>query len=297
MTTTTARELLDHTNPLLVTGQSGRNDQGPRTRLLIGYVEDKALPTSMAVFGTRVLDKVGCRIGGGCKGLDPDMRWGLVDYSLQAFDVPDEHKCGGLYFGGATRERDDDGNLSPMVTDISVALHRQSKAAGHRSILLGTFPRVGGYFHLVEQSRLVVGAYDTEPNPAYDIVYIEQEGMEGTNDDSQFGWHADLVRAGRLVESWLVDGGFRAFPWLLVNGGDATKKEFELALRLQALGLPVPIIMLQGWGRFVDEALADLRAGRLDVPENAQILIAERDDPMTLREHLYATSLLRRPAA
>lgn len=259
-------------NPLQVTAVDPATG-ALRTKLVIGYHGDTSLPMSLALRATTVPHKVVVRLGGGCKGLGDGMKADLLDYTVAAFQG-----FQGVVFSGGTRDIKD-GRIDPMITDVAVAVHH----ANPGTVLLGTFPRTEGSFGLVGNSEFVVGEYDTRPNPSYQVLYIDQNGMEGVQD-----WDGDLDKAFRLVQFWREDAGFSAAGWVCFNGGDVTVTEIR-----RSVLAGYPTILVNGFGRETDKFVAAHRAGALDwVPDNPRIIVAERDDPQTLRDALMTAGLL-----
>lgn len=148
--TATVDHLLPTRDPLAVTTPGGR------LPFVVAHTSDRQLPLNFVMRVLEAEDNVILRLAGGVKGLGPDLQNEFVLYITAIM-----RGFRGVVFSGATREMKN-GRLVPTITDAAVAV----KNTNPGTILLGSFPRTRGTFGLVEQSRLVVGEYDTAPNPS-----------------------------------------------------------------------------------------------------------------------------------
>src|SRR5882672_7535216 len=106
------------TDPLTVTASVDDLTGEARAKILIGDTADPNLAGKFARWPTTLPVRSVVRIGGGCSGLDNDVRIELAEYLVAGFAG-----YRGLLFSGATRDVSDDGTTTPMITDAAVAVH------------------------------------------------------------------------------------------------------------------------------------------------------------------------------
>jgi hypothetical protein len=225
-----------------------------------------APPLGFGLVATTAADNVAVRLAGGCKGLGDEDKVELMEYLAAGFSG-----FQGAILSGATREIKDD-RTDLMVTDAAVIIGRENPGA----VVLGTFPRTGG-LALVGDSSLVMGKYDTRPNPGYDSFVIVQDGP-----DNDLGWDGDLRLYFRLLQHLASAGRFRQVGVVAANGGDVTRDEI-----IWSVQAGYPTFLVYGFGRATDEIVQGYGAGTLDwLPEEHQIKVVMRSDPQALHREL-----------
>jgi hypothetical protein len=248
------------------------------TKLLV-MDRKEAFPSTFALMATTAEQKVAVRLSGGCKGMGPEDKVAMLRYFEAAFAG-----FRGLIWSGATRQFTKDGGLDPMVTDVPGVV----AAANSGCVALGSAPRTD-VLRLVGESRLVLDDYGTGPNPSMSGVLVVQNGADGKSD-----WDGDLDAAFSLMENLLGYGGFSAAGIVAWNGGPITRDEI---MRSAKRGWPT--IIVRGSGRASDEVAAQLDAKDPalieTLPKGHKLVIADRSDPATLRQHLIAFGFV--PAA
>jgi hypothetical protein len=222
-------------------------------------------PLDFGLMATLVADRVIFRLAGGCKGLTDDLKERLLRYVCDAL-----LGYAGAVFSGGTRDAKD-GRVDIMITEIALAVARMNPG----TVLLGTFPRTEGNFGMVEGSRLVVGKYDTRPNPGYDGLLAVQDGADG-----ELEWDGDIPLYQKLFRHLRRSAGFRQAGVVAANGGDATVTEIMTAARAGQ-----PTVLVHGFQRKTDEIALAHQRGSLDwLPSQHQLVVVDGDDPTSLRD-------------
>lgn len=202
--------------------------------LLMCQVQKRGLPANML------------RVAGGCQDMSDEVRASVLNYLVQGLSG-----YRGLISSGGTRETQD-GRVKLMITDI---LQLMAEHARGRVVTLGTVPRTDT-LRLVDNSRLVLDAYDTAPQPGvHQLVVLQPYGSE-----RRLGWDGDVVAYLDMMARYLMVGSIsrvQARPVLVaIEGGQIVRQEIVLAA---SRGFPV--ILCQGYGRQTDAVARSLAAG------------------------------------
>jgi len=233
------------------------------------------LPTAFALHAANAKRKVALRISGGCGNMTDADKEDMVAYFLEAFRGYE-----GVLFSGATRQAKD-GKIDPMVTDIPGLIAQANPGC----IALGTVPRTG-LMQLVEESRLVLDPDGTAPSPNQSAILIVQDGPDKPSE-----WDGDLNVYFQLMENWRDAANFTSLGLTSWNGGGVTLKEI-----MTSASKGWPTFLIGGSGRKTDEVIAKLEASDEELlaqlPEGHKIIIAEKDDPQTLRDALIKHGFL-----
>ena len=248
---------------------------GGKTRLLV-MDRKEGFPSTFALMATNVANKVAIRLSGGCKGMGPDDKIAMLGYFAEAFAG-----YRGLIWSGATRQFTPEGGLDPMVTDVPGVVAEKNPGC----VALGSAPRTD-VLSLQGESRLVLDQYGTGPNPSMSGVLIVQNGADGKSD-----WDGDLDAAFGLMDKLMECAGFLAAGVIAWNGGPITRDEI---MRSAKRGWPT--IVVRGSGRASDEIASQLEANDPALvgvlPKGHKLVVADRSDPATLRNHLVAFGFL-----
>jgi len=244
-------------HPYRVTAPDGK------VHLVVMHAND-GLPAAFALMGTRATNRVGLRIGGGCKGMNATDKLEMLDYFATALEGYE-----GLVWSGGSRALKD-GEVDPMITEVPGVIANENPGC----VALASVPRID-LLTLRGDSRLVLDEWNV-PNPAVSAILIVQNGADGKGD-----WDGDVDVAFRLMDNWINYAGFTAMGEIAWNGGDITKDEV-----IRAAKRGWPSIVINGSGRAADEIAAKIASGNttLDglVPANS-ISVAQRNNPQTLR--------------
>jgi hypothetical protein len=262
--------MVDRKSPHLV------NVPGGKIPLVIAEVDAKSIPTTFALLGTKVANKVAIRLSGGCKGMEPADKENMIEYFLKAFDG-----FNGLVWSGATRQTDGEGMLDPMVTDVPGLIAANNEGC----VALGSVPRV----HLLTlqgDSRLVLDEWGTAPNPTQHGILIVQNGP-----DENLDWDGDLDMYFRLMSQWRDYAGFTALGLIAWNGGPITGKEI-----IRSANQGWPTILIKGSGRVTGEIIAKLETEDAtllsQLPAKHKVIVVSKDDPEALRNELLRNGFI-----
>jgi hypothetical protein len=242
---------------------------GGKTHLLVMNATD-GLPAAFALMGTRAEHKVALRLAGGCKGMDAADKAAMMDYfstALAGFK--------GVVWSGGTRQMTPDGQVDPMVTDVPARIAEENPGA----VALGTIPRTD-MLRLEGESHLVLDDYGTIPNPGMSGILIVQQDAE-----SKMDWDGDVPVYIRIMDNWKTYAGFSHLGLVTWNGGDITRAEIEKSIKQGWT-----TILVQGTGRETDAYVVALDRKEVEWPDH--VLLARKDDPLTLRNTLMGQGFL-----
>lgn len=267
---------MDLGNPFQVTGK----------RCDFSVVNQGEIPRWYTLVASTVVEKVVIRIAGGCKGMnaqDKNDMLNFFSFGLSGFK--------GLITSGATREVRE-GIIDPMVTEVPGVI----ASANSGCIALGTVPRTG-LLGLVDQSRMVIGEYNTPPNPNMTGFLVVEEGIDVSSD-----WDGDLGTYFAFMKDLVLYGGFLKAGLIAWNGGAITGDEI-----IKSLQFSWPTILIEGSGRITDEIISYSRGENVvtftdlqerhkmavdKLPEKNSLIIVSRDSSKSLREKLIENSFI-----